>query len=108
MSAAYPDSHHERDQWILSRRPARNTVDPRRPQAAIVETERSESGAIVAVTTVFLTNRECPWRCLMCDLWKNTLTESVPPGTIPAQLDEALRVSRFTPGSGSQSAPGGA
>jgi len=44
----------------------------------------------ISVATVFLTNRECPWRCLMCDLWKNTLTESVPAGAIPAQIDYAL------------------
>ncbi len=44
----------------------------------------------VPVATVFLTNRECPWRCLMCDLWKNTLTETVPAGAIPAQIDYAL------------------
>ena len=31
----------------------------------------------------------------MCDLWRNTLTESVPPGAIPAQIDYAL--SRLPP-----------
>ena len=40
--------------------------------------------------TVLLTNKECPWRCLMCDLWKNTLTETVPPGAIPQQIGFAL------------------
>src|SRR5213078_1780566 len=49
-----------------------------------------ESGELVSVATIFLTNRECPWHCLMCDLWKNTLTETVPPGAIPAQIDSAL------------------
>ena len=44
----------------------------------------------VPVATIFLTNRECPWRCLMCDLWKNTLTETVPAGAIAAQIDYAL------------------
>ncbi|MEK6302949.1 MAG: radical SAM protein [Acidobacteriota bacterium] len=42
------------------------------------------------MATVFLTNRECPWRCLMCDLWINTLAEAVPEGAIPAQIDYAL------------------
>lgn len=42
------------------------------------------------VATIFLTNRECPWRCVYCDLWKNTLTESVPAGGIPEQIDFAL------------------
>jgi hypothetical protein len=50
----------------------------------------AESGEVVEVATIFLTNRECPWRCVMCDLWKNTLTETVPVGAIPAQLDFAL------------------
>ncbi|HVY94540.1 MAG TPA: radical SAM protein, partial [Bryobacteraceae bacterium] len=49
-----------------------------------------KDGEIVPVATVFLTNRECPWRCLMCDLWKNTLAESVPAGAIPEQIDFAL------------------
>lgn len=90
MSAVYPDSARDRDRWILSRRPARNRVDPSRPFAFVAEQERAESGGIVPVSTLFLTNRECPWRCLMCDLWRNTLTESVPPGAIPAQIDFAL------------------
>ena len=88
---AYPDSPRERDEWILARRPARNAVDPRKPSAFLVEDERAESGEIVRVATIFLTNRECPWRCVMCDLWRNTLTESVPPGAIPEQIDFALR-----------------
>ena len=90
MPAAYPDNARDRDRWILSRRPERNTVDPFRPHAFIAEQERAESGEIVSVATIFLTNRECPWRCLMCDLWRNTLAESVPPGAIPAQMDVAL------------------
>ncbi len=44
------------------------------------------------MATIFLTNRECPWKCLMCDLWKNTLEDSVPPGAIAEQIREALRV----------------
>jgi radical SAM enzyme (TIGR01210 family) len=54
------------------------------------EEERSRAGEIVSVNTIFLSNRECPWRCLMCDLWKNTLTETVPAGAIPAQIEFAL------------------
>ena len=78
------------DAWIVERRPARNAVDPLQPYAFFAEQERSREGRVVAVNTIFLTNRECPWRCLMCDLWKNTLTESVPAGAIPAQIEYAL------------------
>ena len=90
MSLIYPDQDSERDRWILSRRPARNPLDPQRPYAYFTEQERSAEGGIVSVATIFLTNRECPWRCLMCDLWKNTLTEPVAAGSIPAQIDFAL------------------
>ena len=78
------------DSEILSARPAKNRVDPERPYAFLVEPERSASGRVVDVATLFLTNRECPFRCLMCDLWKNTTDEPVAPGAIPRQIDFAL------------------
>ncbi len=90
MIAPYPEAASERDRWILDRRPPRNALDPFRAYAALVEDETSASGGAVPVATLFLTNRECPWRCLMCDLWKNTLVETAPPGAIPAQIREAL------------------
>ena len=86
----YPEREAERASWILARRGARNPLDPFKPRVFLVEEERAESGEIVSVATIFLTNRECPWRCLMCDLWKSTLTETVPIGAIPAQIDHAL------------------
>ncbi len=55
-----------------------------------MEEERTERGEVIPVATVFLANRECPWRCLMCDLWKNTTEESVPRGAIPTQIRNAL------------------
>jgi hypothetical protein len=87
---SYPGTAAERDAWILTRRPQRNAQEPIRPWAFLVEEERSESGQVVPVATVFLTNHECPWRCLMCDLWRNTLTAATPAGAIPAQIDYAL------------------
>ena len=44
------------------------------------------SGALVPTAVVFLTNRECPFRCVMCDLWMNTLDEAVPRGAIARQI----------------------
>jgi radical SAM enzyme (TIGR01210 family) len=95
VAAPYPERSRERDHWILAQRdnapaPARNALDPQRPYAFLVEEERSASGEVVPVATIFLTNRECAWRCLMCDLWRNTLTKSVPLGAIPTQIDYAL------------------
>jgi hypothetical protein len=90
LTPSYPASGAERDQWILARRPAREALDPWRPYAFLVEEEYSATKEVVPVATIFLTNRECPWRCLMCDLWRNTLTEKVPIGAIPQQIDYAL------------------
>ncbi|HEU5020528.1 MAG TPA: radical SAM protein [Bryobacteraceae bacterium] len=95
MLEVYPESAAERDAFILNsripaRRDERAELDPRRPWAFFVEEERSKDGERVPVATVFLTNRECPWRCLMCDLWKNTLAASVAAGAIPEQIDYAL------------------
>ena len=90
MSAGYPEEDAARDRWILAWRPPRNVLDPRRAYAAHVEPEVSEAGEPVDVATIFLTNRECPWRCLMCDLWKNTLDETVPLGAIAGQIRAAL------------------
>jgi len=95
VTASYPRLSLQRDDWILARRPRRNTLDPLQPYAFFVEDEYSAAGEIVPVATVLLTNKECPWRCLMCDLWRNTLTETVPAGAIPAQIEYALQ--RLTP-----------
>jgi radical SAM enzyme (TIGR01210 family) len=86
----YPEPAAEREAWILAQRPARNELDPLRPSACLVEKERSASGEVVTVATIFLTGRECPWRCLMCDLWRNTLPGDTPLGSIPAQIEYAL------------------
>ena len=90
MSAPYPASPAARDRWILERPSPRRPRDPRHAYAALVEEEAVAPGRTVPVATIFLTNRECPWRCLMCDLWKDTLEESSPAGAIPEQIREAL------------------
>lgn len=60
------------------------------PHGFFLEDELSASHQLVSSAVILLTNKECPWRCLMCDLWKHTLTRSVPPGAIPRQIDYAL------------------
>lgn len=76
---------------ILTARPAKNAVDASRPYAFLVEPECTASGSIEDVATIFLTNRECPFRCIYCDLWKNTTDDRVPVGAIPAQIEYALQ-----------------
>ena len=78
------------DQQILAARPPKNSVSPLRPYAFLNETEYIATGQTAEISTIFLTNRECPFRCLMCDLWKNTLDVSLAPGQIIQQIRYAL------------------
>ncbi len=79
-----------RERIVAERPPRAITLDPFKPYAFFLEDELAASGRVVSSGTILLTNKECPWRCLMCDLWKNTLTEIVPPGAIPRQIEFAL------------------
>lgn len=84
------DARGSDDDRILNARGPKNRVDPFVPYASLVEPEISAAGRVEDVATIFLTNRECPFRCLFCDLWKNTTDERVPVGAIPRQIDMAL------------------
>ncbi|MDP6793747.1 MAG: radical SAM protein [Verrucomicrobiota bacterium] len=86
----YPDTPAARSDWIIQHRGRKNRLDPSRPYAWLLEKERAANGDLVDGLTIFLTNKECPWRCLMCDLWQNTLDETVPTGAISGQIDFAL------------------
>lgn len=49
------------------------------------------------VLTVFLTGAECPFTCVFCDLWRNTLDGPTPPGALPAQLRSVLEPETIPP-----------
>lgn len=74
-------------------RPPKQLVDFERPYAHFVESEYSRGGRVQQVLTVLLTNSECPFRCLMCDLWKHTRDEPTPRGAIARQIEWARRQS---------------
>jgi archaeosine synthase beta-subunit len=78
------------NRWILSHRGAKNKVDPSRPYAWLVEKEQTVTGAVEDTGIIFLTNMECPYHCLMCDLWKNTTDKPVSQGAISGQIEWAL------------------
>ncbi len=88
----FPSSPAERTRWILDARSgiARVPVEGNRPSAWLVEGECQSDGRLEDGLTVFLVNRECPWHCTMCDLWRYTTELRVGPGDIPRQLDVAL------------------
>ena len=87
-TSIYPE--RGRSEWIVSERPPRKELNPDRPHSFFIEQERMSSGEIMDSAAIFLTGKECPWRCLMCDLWKNTSAQRTPLGAIPRQIDYAL------------------
>jgi radical SAM enzyme (TIGR01210 family) len=89
--ADYPATASGRDRFVIDRRdlPDGRPLDASRYQDLIVEDERTADGRIARVGTILLTGRECPWRCVMCDLWRRTTPDDTPRGAIPAQLAAA-------------------
>lgn len=91
-AADYPSSAAARTQWVLAHRePRRLGPSPWAPAAVFVEKELAVHGKLVDTLTVLVVSRECPWRCVYCDLWKQTLPRPTPPGAVTAQLEHALR-----------------
>jgi radical SAM enzyme (TIGR01210 family) len=90
--AAYPAKPQEQSAWITGRRPERNIHDVRKPYHAMLEQEVGPDGQLWDVATLFLVNKECPFRCLMCDLWKNTTVDAVRAEDIVAQVEAGLAV----------------
>jgi len=74
----------------LQTRLSKTVLDPTRAYATAWEEEPDANGRLVPTAVVFLTNRECPFRCVMCDLWVNTLDRTGPAGAIAAQIRHAI------------------
>jgi radical SAM enzyme (TIGR01210 family) len=87
---SFPGASAGRTEFVLERRGPKNALTPDRAYGAFVEEEPDGQGGRVEVATILLTNRECPWRCVFCDLWKNTLDTTVPLGAIDEQIRVAL------------------
>jgi radical SAM enzyme (TIGR01210 family) len=85
----YPAGTRERTLFILERRSVKPAHDPWRHQGILIEEERGADGRIANTATIFLTGRECPWLCVMCDLWRQTTARDTPAGSIPLQIKEA-------------------
>jgi len=77
-------------QEVRALRPPKRPVDPWRALAHFWETEREPAGGEIAVLTVLLAGAECPFTCVFCDLWRDTLDGPPPPGALPAQLRAVL------------------
>ena len=77
-------------QWIRSLRSPKRPVDPWEPLGHAWENEREPDDRLIPALTIFLAGAECPFTCVFCDLWRETLDNTTPPGAIPAQIRNAL------------------
>lgn len=78
------------DAWVLAQRGPKHVLNPAAAYARTWEEEADGRGGVAPTSVVFITNRECPFRCVMCDLWTNTLDSEVPVGAVPRQIHDAL------------------
>jgi radical SAM enzyme (TIGR01210 family) len=85
----YPTIAVARDRFVLDHRPVRPTNDVWARPRVVIEDERAADGGLARVATIFLTGRECPWHCVMCDLWMHTTVDDTPAGAIVAQIAAA-------------------
>ncbi len=84
--------------WVRSLRSPKRQIDSWAPLGHLWEEERSLDGGLLPALTVFLAGAECPFSCVFCDLWRETLDGVTPPGALPAQLRKALAAAGPPPG----------
>lgn len=70
----------------------KNNLDPSKPYGFFTEQELTRSGFVEDHNIILTTNKECPFKCVMCDLWQNTLDYRVETGAIATQVEDALNV----------------
>jgi radical SAM enzyme (TIGR01210 family) len=69
----------------------KNPVDETKANGVFCEPELTRSGIVEDHTIILTTNKECPFKCVMCDLWQNTLDYRVEEGVISKQVINALK-----------------
>lgn len=75
---------------ILANRGPRPNLDRSSPPPVVTDIEPDGNLQPRHATTIFLTGKECPFRCLMCDLWKHTHPEPTPTGSLVHQWHAVL------------------
>ncbi len=68
----------------------KNKVDETKANGFFSEEELTRNGIVEKHNVILTTNKECSFKCVMCDLWQNTLDERVENGTIAKQVHGAL------------------
>ena len=74
----------------MPRLSVKNLVDETVANGVFSEPELTRKGIVEDHNIILTTNKECSYKCVMCDLWKNTLDYRVVPGAITKQVQDAL------------------
>jgi hypothetical protein len=74
----------------MARLTVKNTLDEQKAYGVFSEPELTRNGVVEDHNIILTTNRECPFKCTMCDLWQNTLDYRVANGVITKQVRDAL------------------
>ncbi len=69
---------------------AKNQVDETKANGFFSEEELTRNGIVEKHNVILTTNKECSFKCVMCDLWQNTLDYRVGTGVIAKQVKNAL------------------
>jgi hypothetical protein len=75
---------------FMARLTVKNTLDEQKANGVFSEPELTRSGVVEDHNIILTTNKECPYKCTMCDLWQNTLDYRVEQGVITKQVRDAL------------------
>ena len=78
------------DNVVLDARGPKNNIDATRAYGCFNDPEYTRNGNIELHTIILTSNKECSFKCAMCDLWKNTTSDSVKQGVITKQIKDAL------------------
>jgi hypothetical protein len=68
----------------------KNSVDESVANGVFSEAELTRNGIVEDHNIILTTNKECPFKCVMCDLWQNTLDYRIEQGVITTQVKNAL------------------
>ena len=68
----------------------KNKLDDQKAYGVFSERELTRSGVVEDHNIILTTNKECSFKCVMCDLWKNTLDYRVEVGAVSNQVRNAL------------------
>lgn len=74
----------------MPRLTVKNQVDATVANGIFSESELTRNGFVEDHNIILTTNKECAFKCVMCDLWKNTLDYRVEEGVITTQVARAL------------------